>query len=267
MKQIDIADLRQKNPQEQAIFFTNKGKIVIENSSPLLPLGSTLDRLGMSIQAVYRKENILIVHLDEEEKSFPANITVLLARDYFLLLCDQPEIEEMILKAAHWMVANRTNQFCSCCGSALEKVLETTEKKCTSCQRSFFPKLSPAVLVLIERGEEILLARGSQHPLGMYTALAGFIDLGESAEQTVHREVREEVGLEVTNLKYFGSQSWPFPDSFMMAFQADYLHGDINIDPNELEEARWFHRDEMPLLPPPSTLSRRLIDSFLRRKK
>ena len=120
---------------------------------------------------------------------------------------------------------------------------------------------------MIQRGDEILLARGPQHPPGMYTVLAGFIDLGESAEQTVHREVYEEVGLEVANLKYFGSQSWPFPDSFMIAFTAEYLRGDVNIDPNEIEDARWFHRDQLPLLPPPSTLSRKLIDDFLIRTK
>lgn len=264
MKQIDVAELLKKSSQEQAIFFTNQGKIVVENSSPLLPLVSTLERLKISVRTAYQNEDVLMVHLDEEPKSFHANISVVPPRDYFLSLSDQTKIEEMILKASHWMVADKILQCCSCCGAPLEKVLETTEKKCLQCQLSFFPKLSPAVLVLIQRGKEILLGRGSQHPPEMYTVLAGFIDLGESAEQTVHREVREEVGLEVTNLKYFGSQSWPFPDSFMIAFTADYLCGDIKIDPNELEEARWFHRDELPLLPPPSTLSRKLIDSFLK---
>lgn len=267
MKQINIADLRHKHPQELAIFFTRDGKIIVENNFSLLPLESTLERLKMGVRTAYQNEHVLIVHLDEEAKSFHANITTVAPRDYFLSLSDQPKIEEMILQASQWMVADKILQRCSCCGAALEKVLETTEKKCLQCQSSFFPKLSPAILVLIQRGDEILLARGSQHPLGMYTVLAGFIDLGESAEQTAHREVREEVGLEITNLKYFGSQSWPFSDSFMIAFTADYLRGEIQIDPNELEEAHWFHRDEMPLLPPVSTLSRKLIDDFLMRKK
>lgn len=266
MKQIDLAELTQKYSHEQAVFFTKEGKIIVENHSPLLPVAKTLDHLRVDIQTAYQHERVLIIHLNEGASTFDSSINIISPRDVFLSLVDQPEVEEVILKAAHWMVAHSTIQCCSCCGSSLEKILETTEKKCTNCHRSFFPKLSPAVLVLIQRGDEILLARGPQHPVEMYTVLAGFIDLGESAEQTVHREVREEVGLEVTNLKYFGSQSWPFPDSFMMAFTADYLSGEITIDPNELEEARWFHCDELPLLPPSSTLSRKLIDDFLIRK-
>ncbi len=254
MKQISSAALAQKSSQQRAIFFTTEGKFIIQNNSPLLPVRETLERFQWNVQAAHEeKEN-----LNEAD----SEIKLIAPRDYFLSMSDQAEVGKKVLRAAHWAVANQMIQFCSHCAAPLEKVLETTEKKCQQCQKSFFPKLSPAVLVLIQRGDEVLLARGPQHPPDMYTVLAGFIDLGESAEETVHREVREEVGLEVKNLKYFGSQSRPFPDSFMIAFTADYLRGEIKIDPSELEEARWFHRDALPLLPPPSTLSRKLIDDF-----
>lgn len=262
MKQISSTALAQKSSDQQAVFYTTEGKFIIENDFSLLPVQETLERFQWNVQAVHEDDCVLMIQVEEKEilNALGSEIKFIAPRDYFLSISNQPEIEKKVLRAAHWAVANQMLQFCSHCAAPLEKVLETTEKKCPQCQKSFFPKLSPAILVLIQRGDEILLARGKQHPLGMYTVLAGFIDLGESAEQTVHREVREEVGLEVTNLKYFGSQSWPFPDSFMIAFTADYLRGEIQIDPNELEEARWFRRDELPLLPPPSTLSRKLID-------
>jgi NAD+ diphosphatase len=263
MKQIDPSTLIQQTSWQEAIFFTEEGKFVVENSELLLPLQMTLDRFEWSVQTAYEDDSLLMVQVDSKEVA-PSAVELINPRDYFLAMSDRPEIKKKLLRAAHWFHANATLQFCSHCAAPLQKVLETTEKKCSHCQRSFFPKLSPAILVLIRRGEEILLARGVQHPPEVYTLLAGFIDLGESAEETVHREVREEVGLEVTNLKYVTSQSWPFPDSFMMAFTADYLCGDIQIDPKEREEAHWFHRDHLPKLPPPSTLSRKLIDNFLK---
>lgn len=266
MKQIEITELMKRHRHQQALFFTKEGKIILKNNSPLLPIGTTLDQLRMGVQAAYKNEHVLIVHLNEENL-FASDITFTAPRDYFLSLKDKPKIEEVILKATHWMISHGTLQFCSRCGGPLQKDLETTEKKCTQCQLSFFPKLSPAVLISIQRGDEILLARGPRHQPGIFTLLSGFIDLGESAEQAAHREVREEVGLEITDLKYVGSQSWPFPDSFMIAFEAEYLSGDIKIDPHELEEARWFHRDAMPLLPPASTLSRKAIDRFLMKQK
>lgn len=268
MKQISPTTLAQKSSDQEAVFYTTEGKFIIQNDSLLLPVMETLERFQSNVQMAHEDDCVLMIQVEEKEilSVLSSEIKLIAPRDYFLSMSDQPEIGKKVLRAAHWAVANQMIQFCSHCASPLEKLPETTEKKCLQCQKSFFPKLSPAILVLIQRGDEILLARGPQHPPGMYTVLAGFIDLGESAEETVHREVREEVGLEVANLKYFGSQSWPFPDSFMIAFTADYLRGDIKIDPSEIEEASWFHRDALPLLPPPSTLSRKLIDDvFVKR--
>jgi len=240
MKQISPTALAQKLSDQQAVFYTTEGKFIIQNDSPLLPVRETLERFQSNIQTAHEDDCVLMIQVEEKEilSALGSEIKIIPPRDYFLSMSDQPEIGKKVLRAAHWAVANQMIQFCSHCASSLEKLPETTEKKCPQCEKSFFPKLSPAVLVCIQRGDEILLARGPQHPPEMYTILAGFIDLGESAEETVHREVREEVGLEVANLKYFGSQSWPFPDSFMIGFTADYLRGEIKIDPSELEEAR-----------------------------
>ena len=113
---------------------------------------------------------------------------------------------------------------------------------------------------LVRRGRELLLARSPHFPEGMYSALAGFVEPGETLEQTLEREVREEVGVEITNLRYFGSQPWPFPHSLMIAFVADYVSGEIVPQPGEIEAADWFGIDRLPRLPNPFSIARRLID-------
>jgi len=116
-------------------------------------------------------------------------------------------------------------------------------------------------MVLISRGDELLLARSHRFKPGVFSALAGFVEAGETLEQCAVREVREEVGIEITNLRYFGSQPWPFPDSLMVAFFADYAGGTIQPDPLEIEAAGWFLRDALPILPEPVSIARQLIDA------
>jgi NAD+ diphosphatase len=119
-------------------------------------------------------------------------------------------------------------------------------------------------MALVHRGRELLLARSPHFPPGMYSALAGFVEPGETLEQTLVREVREEVGIEVTNLRYFASQPWPFPHSLMIAFNADYAGGEIAPDPAEIEAAEWFSPERLPpVLPGKISISRRLIDAAL----
>jgi NAD+ diphosphatase len=128
-----------------------------------------------------------------------------------------------------------------------------------------YPRLAPAVMALVRRGrDEILLARSPRFAPGMYSALAGFVEPGETLEQCLHREVREEVGITVTNLRYFASQPWPFPHSLMIAFMADWAGGDIVIDEVEIVEAKWFRIADLPQLPQPISIARRLIDAAVR---
>ncbi|MFH0966628.1 MAG: NAD(+) diphosphatase, partial [Methanobacteriota archaeon] len=134
---------------------------------------------------------------------------------------------------------------------------------CPSCGLITFPRLSPAIIVRITDGDRILLARSPHFPSHMYSVLAGFIEPGESLEATIHREVFEEVGVRVSDLRYFGSQPWPFPDSLMIGFTARYVSGDITCDGVEIEDAQWFTRDQMPELPGILSISRALIDDFL----
>jgi NAD+ diphosphatase len=158
----------------------------------------------------------------------------------------------------------RTHQFCGVCGAPTARVPGERAMRC-GCGHVFYPRIAPAMMVLVKRGDALLLARSALVPPGgRMSALAGFLEPGESVEDAVHREVHEEVGLEVKDLRYFGSQSWPFPGSLMIAFTAEYAGGDIRCDVNEIAEARWFGPgDTLPELSPRQSISRALIDANL----
>ena len=161
---------------------------------------------------------------------------------------------------------HETHRFCGRCGAGTVPSPTELAKECPSCGMLFYPRLSPAVIVLVKRGEEVLLARSLGFPAGMYSVLAGFIEPGESIEETIGREIREEVGVEVENLRYFGSQPWPFPHSLMIGFTADYAGGELRTEPDEIEDAGWYAVDELPMLPPKVSIARAMIDDFLARR-
>ncbi len=157
----------------------------------------------------------------------------------------------------------RTHRFCGACGGPTEPMPGERAMKCASCGHHAYPRISPAMMVLVKRGPDILLARHGRGP-GRFTALAGFLEAGESVEDAVHREVREEVGLEVKDLRYFASQSWPFPHSLMIAFTAEYAGGEVTVDGTEIAEARWFGPgDALPEISIPQSIARALIDANL----
>lgn len=166
-------------------------------------------------------------------------------------------------RAYHLLNWAKNNRFCSICGSEMADVHEERAKQCSACSNRIYPRISPAVIVAITRGDEILLARGRRHTAPMYSCIAGFVEPGETLEECVRREIREEVGLEVKNISYFCSQPWPFPDSLMVGFTAEYSSGDIVIDPNEIAEAGWYKADSMPQIPGRKGIAaRKLIDWF-----
>ncbi len=161
----------------------------------------------------------------------------------------------------------RTHQFCGRCGSPTHTNPSDRGKLCGKCQHLAFPRLSPAMIVLVERGEEALLAWGRQFPGRFYSALAGFVEPGESLEDAVAREVNEEVSVEVTNISYFGSQPWPFPHSLMCGFKCDWVGGEIDIDEEEIVEADWFTVDNLPPCPRGGmSIAGWLIDDWIKRR-
>lgn len=160
---------------------------------------------------------------------------------------------------------DRVHQVCSACGGPLTARADERAKHCPSCRLDFFPRVSPATITLIEDGPRILMTRQPRFPPGMYGLVAGFVDPGESLEACVAREAREETGIAVADIAYFGSQPWPFPHQIMIGFTARYAGGELRVDTTELEEARWFHRDALPMLPPPISIARQLVDAWLAR--
>ena len=159
-----------------------------------------------------------------------------------------------------------THRFCGKCGSSTCITEDEWAVQCENplCGYRRYPVICPSIIVAVRRGKEILLANHMRHKGGMYTTLAGFVEVGESFEQTVHREVFEETGIKVKNLRYFGSQPWSFPNSQMVGFLADYAEGDIQIQKEEIYDAAWFRYDQpLPELPPEGTIALKLIQATL----
>lgn len=159
---------------------------------------------------------------------------------------------------------NRDHKYCGRCGTAMSIRRTELAKKCPACGFISFPRLSPAVIMSIIREKEILLARSPHFPKGMYSTLAGFVEPGETLEETVIREIREEVSVEISDITYISSQPWPFPHSLMIGFSTRYAGGNLQIDNNEIEDAQWFSIDNLPVLPTPISIARHLIELFIK---
>ena len=160
---------------------------------------------------------------------------------------------------------DRSHRYCGRCGTPTLDKPDERAKRCPACGHVVYPRVSPAMMVLVTRGRELLLARANRFPNAMYSALAGFVELGESIEDCIHREVREEVGVEVDQLRYFASQSWPFPHSLMIAFNAEYVSGEARPCDDEIADVQWFTPDALPPLPGAVSISRKLIDATIAR--
>ena len=158
---------------------------------------------------------------------------------------------------------DKTHQHCGRCGTPLRTKTTERAKECPQCGQLHFPRLAPAIIVLVERGDQLLLARSRHFMPGMYSVLAGFVEPGESLEEAVVREVKEEVGIDVKDIRYFSSQPWPFPHSLMIGFTATYDVGEISINDEEIEDAGWFTADNLPRIPGRISIARKLIDWFI----
>ncbi|OEE46404.1 NADH pyrophosphatase [Enterovibrio norvegicus] len=183
------------------------------------------------------------------------------------LLSMPAELFALAGKAVQLEYMRNSQRFCASCGS--ENHFDATHPAmvCSSCQTVHYPRVSPCIIVAVTRGNQILLAHHPRHKEGMYTVLAGFVEAGETLEQCVAREVEEETGIKVKNIRYLESQPWAFPSNLMMGFFAEYESGDIHPDYEELSDAQWFEPHALPLVAPKGTIARKLIDTVCSQNK
>lgn len=166
-------------------------------------------------------------------------------------------------RATQLLLWQRQHRYCGSCGELTTVSAQDHGLICVSCKLTNYPRISPCIITLVHHQEYCLLGRQPSWPPGLFSTLAGFIEPGESAEQALCREVMEESGVRVQNLTYFSSQAWPFPGQLMLGYFAEYAGGDISVDGIELEQARWFHYKDLPQIPPSTSISGKLIRSFI----
>lgn len=176
------------------------------------------------------------------------------------LAMDLVSLAALAKQILHWELRSR---HCPACGATMSRIARGWGKSCPSCHAVHFPSIHPCVIVLIHRPGELLLVRKAEWRAGRYSLVAGFVEMGEALEETVIREVREETGATVKDIRYIGSQAWPFPSQLMAGFTAEYVGGELCLDPYELEDARWFSIEALPELPPPRSIARYLLDRHL----
>lgn len=255
-----------------AFCFAFKGSELLvkkENNSVIIPTGEEL--LSFNIKPI-REQDLGVkdnkhyysaeLSIDEEA---PEGMTFVGLRQLFGVVDEEFFVHAgRAIQIVNW---DKTHQFCGQCGTITNTAPNEYAKVCPSCGLINYPRISPAIIVAIVKDKEILLARNAKSPYGFHSVLAGFVEPGETLEQCVSREVYEEVGLKVKNIKYFGSQPWPFPNSLMVGFTAEYESGEINVDKNEIAEAYWFKVDNMPQIPSSISIARKLIDWYVDNNK
>jgi len=208
------------------------------------------------------RDRLVVAYTVDQDHAAPAGVAWAGLRSLFGSMPDA--LVAMAGRATQLLEWDRTHRFCGACATPTIRDASERARCCPSCHHTAYPRISPAMMCLITRDSEILLARNVNFPAGRYSALAGFLEAGESIEDAIHREVEEEVGLKVTNLRYFASQSWPFPHSLMIAFTAEFAGGELRPNGHEIAEAGWFRFSHLPQLPPRISIARALIDDTVR---
>lgn len=261
-----------ENPQSPAYWFAfrqNELLVNAANASPAVPFLESVDQLRIPLVrqqflGFLNDRPCFSAELDDHTEP-PEGMAFQGLRALFRYLDENVFVMAgRAIQIVHW---DRTNRFCGQCGTPLENSREKFSKECPRCGLASFPRISPAVIMLVSRGDKLLLARSPRFRENMYSVLAGFVEPGETLEEAVAREVLEECGIQVKNIRYFGSQPWPFPHSLMIGFTAKYAGGEITIDGEEIMDAGWFSVDNLPQVPDKISIARKLIDWFVEQQK
>ena len=255
-----------KEAKDTLYFLINDQEIVVKDSRDRYWLPSQADISSCTLDL---KQSRFIGSLHDQfcnalempgGVSLPDSLESIPLRDVFAQF-SASEIRAICL-AKQIITWDKHYRFCGQCGEPTMELADERAKVCRKCGLTNYPRLSPSIIVSVVKGNMILLARSARFPKGMYSVLAGFVEPGETLEECIIREIDEEVGIKVNNIKYFGSQNWPFPHSLMIAFTTDYAAGEITIDNNEIVDAQWFTADDLPRLPGSYSIARKMIDHF-----
>ena len=245
------------------------GRLLVAGSAdaaPAVPALADLQAAGMSGEQHYLGElagvPCIALALPDGTPAPPGFSAAALRSLFFTLPETLLALAGRAFQIVEW---DRTHRYCGRCATPMRDRAGERARECPACGHIAYPRNSPAMMVLVTRGRDLLLARSHRFPGAMYSALAGFVEAGETIEDCIHREVREEVGVDVANIAYFASQSWPFPHSLMIAYTAEYAGGDMRPCDEEIADAQWFALDALPTLPNRISIARRLIDATIER--
>jgi len=257
-----------ENIQGESIWFAfYKGKLLMlqDQYGLTVPQIDNFSLLGLAFNEPHYLGELQDTHCFAvallEEGPLPPNFVLHDLRRVSMML--DPFLFMIAGKARQVLDWDQNHQHCGRCGTKTVPHDRDRAKLCPECGHTQYPRISPCIIVLVTKGEEVLLARSSNFPPGMFSTLAGFVEPGETLETAVHREISEEVGIKVRNLEYMGSQPWPFPHSLMVGFHAEYAGGDIILEDDEIDEAGWWHISQLPMIPPKGSISHELIISYV----
>ena len=257
-----------KEPALWFIFHDRK-LFVDENNNKPVPYLTDLSELSLipdRIQFIGRLNDIPCFSAEVLEiENIPSQLSLIELRQLFGLLDEY--IYWIAGRAFQIMNWDRVSKYCGNCGELNEPKKNEYAKICRNCHNVIYPQVSPAIIVAVTKGEEILLAQANRFKNNMFSVLAGFVEPGESLEDCVKREVKEEVGIKIKNIKYFGSQPWAISNSLMIAFTAEYDYGEICIDKKEILDANWYTADDLPNIPSKMSIARKLIDWYIKSNK
>lgn len=247
-------------------FVFNSEEVLINttNNTFNVPVKTTIEDLKLRVLAKYylgKLDGCDCYCLETDDKT---TVPEGMLFKKFRSLLGRIDEEIFMLAGRAYQILNwdKKNQYCGSCGSENEMKHDERAKICPKCSNIIYPKISPAVIVAIIKDNEILLAHAKYFKENLYSLIAGFVEPGETFEDCVQREVFEEVGIKVKNLKYFGSQPWPFPDSLMVGFTAEYESGKISVDGNEITSAGWYTKESLPDVPNNSSIAGKIINWF-----
>ncbi|VEG92534.1 NAD(+) diphosphatase [Legionella spiritensis] len=261
-------DLQYKNLDESNIFVVQNRTILMvnRNGEYQLPFFKDISEYKDKITCLHElgsfngcKSYCAEITLGYEQNDGLTFVPIKRALDQF-----EDDCFSLIVRSTQILDWYKNHKYCGICGKETLQISALLEAHCKSCNFVFYPRISPSIIVLIKNQSKIIMARGEHFAEGVYGLIAGFVSPGETLEESVHREVLEEVGIKVKNIQYFGSQPWPFPDSLMIAFEADYDSGEIVIDDVEIKEAGWYDINNLPGMPSSSkSIARVMIDNFI----